>query len=134
MPRQRGIWGKTPGSGRQKGTPNKITTDLRDAAGKYTAAALQTLQSIMSNPKNPAAARVQAAAELLNRGHGRPHATQEIALNDVRGFVRAPQKLEPQEWKELLERRQAAAELVAPKPKPKPLEAKPNGNSTPKLN
>ena len=73
--------GPKPGtrpSGRQKGTPNKVTADVRAAAQKYTAEAIETLASIMRQ-SDVDQARIAAAKELLDRGHGK--ATQPIEAN-----------------------------------------------------
>ena len=67
--------GKTLGSGRKRGTRNKATAEVRDAAQKYTKQALKTLSEIAKNGKNESA-RVAAACAILDRGHGRP--TQPI--------------------------------------------------------
>ena len=56
---------------RRKGQVTKITAELRAAAKEYTAEALKVLVKIMRNAKAPAVARIQAARELLDRGHGR---------------------------------------------------------------
>lgn len=56
--------------GRQKGSPNKVTTDLREFAGQYTEEAVNILASIARSSESDAA-RVAAAKELLDRGHGR---------------------------------------------------------------
>lgn len=75
--------GPKPGtrpSGRQKGTPNKVTADVRAAAQQYTAEAIQTLASIMRE-SDVDQARIAAAKELLDRGHGK--STQPIEANVV---------------------------------------------------
>lgn len=67
--------GSAPGEhrgGRKKGTPNKATAPIREAARQYTTQALQTLASVMKGVEYPAAARVAAANSLLDRGYGRP--------------------------------------------------------------
>jgi hypothetical protein len=61
--------------GRCLGSRNKInraTADLRAVAGQYTAEAIDTLVAIMRAESAPLAARVMAARELLDRGHGKP--------------------------------------------------------------
>src|SRR4051812_40195444 len=73
---------KTPGSGRQKGTPNKATADLRGIAREYTEEAVLMLVSVMRDPKMLAVARVQAAKEILDRGHGKPAAAVDVNLNN----------------------------------------------------
>lgn len=74
--------GSKPGErrgGRKKGTPNKATADLKAAARVYTAEALKTLASVMRASESDAA-RVGAAKELLDRGHGK--AAQPITGED----------------------------------------------------
>lgn len=65
--------------GRKPGTPNKVTADVRALAGKFGPKALNTLAKIMESEKQPAAARVSAAKELLDRAYGK--APQPIAVN-----------------------------------------------------
>lgn len=65
--------GSKPGErrgGRRKGTLNKATADLKALAGKHTPAALRTLAKVMADSDSDAA-RVAAAKELLDRGHGK---------------------------------------------------------------
>lgn len=62
--------GKRPGSGRPKGSVSKVTADVRAQAGKYTPEALKTLCAIMRGSDSDAA-RVAAAKEILDRGHGK---------------------------------------------------------------
>jgi hypothetical protein len=57
--------------GRKKGSRNKATADVKAAAQKYTTEALDVLASIMRMSDGDAA-RVAAAKELLDRGHGKP--------------------------------------------------------------
>ncbi len=61
----------TPKSGgRKKGSRNKATADVKAAAQKYTQDAIDTLAGIMRAGETDAA-RVAAAKELLDRGHGK---------------------------------------------------------------
>ena len=65
--------GKRPGAGRPAGSPNKVTSPLKELARQHTDAALNTLVSILAGGDGiPAAAQVQAAKELLDRGYGKP--------------------------------------------------------------
>lgn len=67
--------GSKPGErrgGRKKGTPNKATVAIKDAAREYTEKALLTLADVMTDEEQPAAARVSAANALLDRGYGKP--------------------------------------------------------------
>lgn len=62
---------KPAGSGRQKGTPNKSTADLRALAQKYGPQALQCLVNAMETG-DTTASRISAATALLDRGFGKP--------------------------------------------------------------
>ena len=71
--------GSKPGErrgGRQKGSVNKATADLKAAASVYTKDALQVLVKIATKGESEAA-RVAAANSILDRGHGKP--TQTVA-------------------------------------------------------
>lgn len=50
---------------------SKATAEIRSLARSHTAAAVKTLAGIMRQPKAPAAARVAACKELLDRGWGK---------------------------------------------------------------
>lgn len=67
--------GKKTG-GRQKGTPNKATADVRAAAQQYTAEAIEALAVIMRESESDAA-KVAAIKEILDRGHGKARQTIE---------------------------------------------------------
>lgn len=58
--------------GRTKGARNKATAEVKSLAGAYTKDAIATLVSIMTKEGMPPQARVIAAKELLDRGHGKP--------------------------------------------------------------
>jgi len=58
-------------SGNPLGRPRVILT-VRDIAREHTEEAIETLAAIMRDEVAPAAARISACTELLNRGHGRP--------------------------------------------------------------
>lgn len=77
--------------GRKAGTPNKATASVRAVAGAYTQQAIDTLAKIMQDEAEPAIARVRAAAELLDRAHGRPHQSADV---DVRGLATGPRIIE----------------------------------------
>lgn len=94
MPRQPG----TPKTGgRQAGTRNKATADVKAVAGSYTTAALETLAEIMQDATAPHSARVSAANALLDRAVGKPRQQLEHAGNEkepltviLREIVRPP--------------------------------------------
>lgn len=56
--------------GRQKGSLNKATAEIKKIAGKYTREAVEILASI-ARKSDSDAARVAAVKELLDRGHGK---------------------------------------------------------------
>jgi len=66
-------------SGNPSGRP-KIVGEIRTLAREHTAAALKTLIDIAGDKKAPAAARVAAAAHLLDRGYGRPETKIEATI------------------------------------------------------
>lgn len=63
--------------GRQKGVANKATASIRDIAQQYTTEALEALLGVLRSDEAPHAAKVGAAKEILDRGHGK--ATQPIS-------------------------------------------------------
>lgn len=56
--------------GRQKGTPNKATADIKALAQKYAPAAMKRLYHIAENSESDAAS-VAAIKELFDRGFGK---------------------------------------------------------------
>lgn len=78
MPRPAGL-PKT--GGRQKGSANKITADVKEAAAFYTTEAIATLAGIMGDKEEAAPARVAAARELLDRAHGKPKQSVDVDAN-----------------------------------------------------
>ena len=74
-----------------QGSTARQITDVRDAAHQHTLAAVETLKSVMLDPKAPPSARVAAANVLLDRGHGK--ATQNIEAElSVYDSLSLPQK------------------------------------------
>lgn len=75
-----------------------MTADLKAMAQSHTPAVLRTLVYIMENGESHAA-RVAAAKELLDRGHGRPHQSTDVTVREERMVVDAPQPVpEADEW------------------------------------
>ena len=68
-----GIKGERIG-GRQKGTPNKATAEIKAVAQEYGAEAIETLAEMMRELADPKV-RVMAANSLLDRGYGKPAQT-----------------------------------------------------------
>lgn len=56
--------------GRKKGTPNKVTADIRAAAQKHGPAMIEALARIATKGESEAA-RVSAINALLDRGYGK---------------------------------------------------------------
>ena len=71
-------------SGNPGGRP-KVVGEVKELARAHTGEAIETLVSIMSNPKAAPAARVSAANSLLDRGYGKPlqHITGDVAASYV---------------------------------------------------
>lgn len=68
-------------SGNPGGRP-KDENRLRELARTYTVPALKTLVQIMRSKKSPAAARVNAACALLDRGFGKPAQSVDLTNSD----------------------------------------------------
>lgn len=74
--------------GRKKGTPNKATADVKALAQVHGPEAIRTLVSLFQNKKSPAAARVAAIKELLDRGYGKaPQAVELTTPTPLAGVV-----------------------------------------------
>lgn len=71
--------GKRPGSGRKKGTPNRLTSSLKQYAAQYGTEAIDKLVEVMRNPEAPLNSVVAAARELLDRGFGKPIQSVEVS-------------------------------------------------------
>ena len=72
--------------GRQKGVPNKATTDLKAVARQYTPQAIDTLVRLMQREDSPAT-QLGAVKEIFDRAYGK--ATQPIAGDDSMDAIRA---------------------------------------------
>lgn len=77
-----GIKGQRIG-GRQPGTPNKATAEIRDLARKYTPDALKELARLTTQAESEQA-RVSAIKELFDRAYGK--STQILANEDNQDF------------------------------------------------
>ena len=78
--------GAKPGErrgGRQKGTPNHATKELKELARQHCGAALETIVQLMQSSENDQT-RLAAAKELIDRGYGK--AVQAIEA-DVKADV-----------------------------------------------
>ncbi len=94
------LGGKREGAGRKPGSRNKATADVKAAAQRYTAEALNTLAAIMRAGENEAA-RIAASKELLDRGYGKPHQTHETTIRKEPIAARLPAKAHTdEEWAE----------------------------------
>jgi hypothetical protein len=67
--------------GRQKGTPNKATADVRALAQEYGPDAIRELATILATSENHSA-RIAAAKELLDRGYGKSMQAVELTGAD----------------------------------------------------
>ena len=73
--------GKRQRSGRKPGSPNKATVAIRSLAGGHAGSAINMLVNLMEDQDTPAAARISAAKELLERGFGRPGSYAALDLD-----------------------------------------------------
>ena len=100
-------------SGNPGGRP-KVVAEVKELARKHTGKAIETLVSIMDNPKAAPAARVSAANSLLDRGYGKPpqHITGEGGPSFV---VRLPEPARDAEsWLASVNKPMLTSETVAP--------------------
>lgn len=75
--------GKPKTGGRQQGTPNKHRASVREIAAQYVEDAVNALIQIAQDENAPAAARVAAARELLDRYDGKPAQRIEQVVSDT---------------------------------------------------
>ncbi len=68
---------KTKTGGRQKGTPNKITADLKKLASAHGPEAIKAILALAKTAENETT-RLAAWRELLDRGYGKPAQFSEI--------------------------------------------------------
>jgi len=101
-------------SGNPGGRP-KVVAEVKELARAHTREAIETLVSIMSNPKTAPAARVSAANALLDRGYGKPpqHITGEGGPSFV---VRLPEPCATvEEWAAGLSDRPVQPRIAPPR-------------------
>ena len=70
---------KVPGSGRQRGTPNKSTAEIKALARVEGPACIELLAAFRDDASHPVMARIEAIKVLLDRGYGRP--SQSVAVD-----------------------------------------------------
>jgi hypothetical protein len=63
--------GQRPNAGRKKGSPNKVTAEIKKIAQEHGPDALKELLRIMKNGTSEQA-RIAAAKEVLDRAYGKP--------------------------------------------------------------
>jgi hypothetical protein len=68
--------------GRQSGTPNKATAEVRAMAQQYGHRAIERLVTIMEADDQPAAAQVSACKEILDRAYGKSLQTTDLTSSD----------------------------------------------------
>lgn len=74
--------GKREGAGRKPGAPNKITADIKAIAQTYGEESIIGLIELSRDPETPAAARVAAYREVLDRGYGKAKQGIEMTGED----------------------------------------------------
>ena len=87
--------GSRPGErrgGRQKGTPNKASLDIKELAQQHGPELVNILVMLAKDDGTPHAARVSAIKEALDRGYGKP---SQILGNDPENpLPEAPSRIE----------------------------------------
>ncbi|MCP4184846.1 MAG: hypothetical protein GY761_16260 [Hyphomicrobiales bacterium] len=73
--------GKRTQAGRKPGSPNKATAAIRSLAGEHAETAIDMLVELMEDGGTPAAARISAAKELLERGYGKSGSYAALELD-----------------------------------------------------
>ena len=71
-----------PGQSGNPGGRPRVVADIRALAQAEGDACIAALKRVMDDPKSPAAAKVQAAQALLDRGYGRAIQRQELSGPD----------------------------------------------------
>lgn len=64
--------------GRQKGTPNRSTAEVKSLAQQYGPEAIETLVSIMRDSENDTA-RIAASKEIMDRAYGKAAQAVEVS-------------------------------------------------------
>jgi hypothetical protein len=82
-----------PGQTGNAGGRPKEGAGLRDLCRAHSNEAIETLLGIMRNKRAPAAARLRAVSEILDRGFGRPQQFLETG-DEVQRAVDKPSELE----------------------------------------
>lgn len=77
---KKGVNRGNAGKGRPKGSPNKATADIREAAQQYSAQALAVLVRVATQGESEAA-QVAAANAILDRAHGKPKQSMDVDAN-----------------------------------------------------
>jgi hypothetical protein len=100
--------GSAPGErrgGRVKGTPNKVTLEIRDLARAYGPTAIAELARLAGLTKDAGSenesTRVMAIKELIDRGYGK--STQPISGDDSKPPIRLEHGIAGQRVKSLLD-------------------------------
>lgn len=80
---------RPPGAGRAKGTPNKVTRDIREAASRHGPKALAALVKLLGHPDPKIVSG--AAQQVLDRAYGRPMSPTELTGRDGAPLVPTPE-------------------------------------------
>lgn len=76
-----------PGQSGNPGGRPAVIREVRDLARAHTVTAFNTLLSVCENCKAPPAARVAAAAHILDRGFGKPQQSIVSTIRDARRYT-----------------------------------------------
>lgn len=73
-----------PGQSGNPGGRPAVIREVRDIARGYTVEAMETLAKIMGDGHAPCAARVAAAAHILDRGYGKPQQNISATVRSIK--------------------------------------------------
>ncbi|WP_138438581.1 hypothetical protein [Marinobacter alexandrii] len=83
--------------GRKKGTPNKVTAEIKQIAQSYGEEAIASLVEIMRGGEYPPAARVSASKEILDRAYGKAPQALELSGQGGGPIQTVTKNMTPQE-------------------------------------
>ena len=73
-------------SGNPGGRPKEVV-EVRELARERTTKAIEALEAILDDDKQPGSTKVAAATALLDRGHGRPGASVDMKVQNGPSLV-----------------------------------------------
>ena len=94
--------------GRQKGSLNKSTVEIKDLARAYGVSAIERLGALLLSPDDRVA--IAACQALLDRGYGKPRQSMDVMTTDVQ---RPPTEMSEEELVERIRELDLEVERLA---------------------